>query len=129
MKKDSEDLYRNNRICGKHFEDNHFMNAAEKNSLVWNAVPTIFDVPNPPPSVTPSRKRPANRTNDRPAKICKGMCRIYIYILILHWFPYILKACVLLIVCLPLWSQSQISGIHTLLNIVSVDIVPLVDTR
>ena len=88
MKKDTEDLYRNNRICGKHFEDNQFMSAAEKNSLVWNAVPTIFDVPNPPPSVTPSRKRPANRTNDRPAKICKGMCVAYIYIynIYIYWY-------------------------------------------
>ena len=60
------------------------------------------------------------------------VCRIYIYIYILYilyWFPYILEASVLFRECLPLWSQSQIPYIHTLLNIVSVDIVLLVDTR
>ena len=34
---------------------------SEKKSLVWNALPSIFDVPNPPPTVTPTRKPPKRR--------------------------------------------------------------------
>ena len=42
-------------FCGLHFERNMFMND-QRNKLVWNAVPTVFDVPNPPKSVTDKRK-------------------------------------------------------------------------
>ena len=31
------------------------MNAAVKNRLIHNAVPTLFDIPNPPPLLTPKR--------------------------------------------------------------------------
>ena len=34
------------------------MNPAKRNSLIHNAVPTIFDVPNPPPLLTPRRPIP-----------------------------------------------------------------------
>ena len=37
----------------QHFEDNQFMNPAMKNRLIHNAVPTMFDIPNPPPKLTP----------------------------------------------------------------------------
>jgi hypothetical protein len=37
------------------------MNAKDKKRLIWNAVPTKFDVPNPPPAVTPKRRLPAKR--------------------------------------------------------------------
>ena len=50
----AEQLYKNYRICAKHFEDSQFMNP-NKNKLVWNAVPTLFDVPNPPAKITPPR--------------------------------------------------------------------------
>ena len=40
-------------ICANHFEDNQFMNSAMKNRLIHNAVPIIFDIPNPPPKLTP----------------------------------------------------------------------------
>ena len=33
------------------------MNKETKNKLIWNAVPTLFDVKNPPPKVTPSRPK------------------------------------------------------------------------
>ena len=39
-------------VCANHFEDNQFMNPAMKNRLIHNAVPTIFDIPNPPPNYT-----------------------------------------------------------------------------
>ena len=37
------------------------MNPAKKNSLIHTAVPTIFDVPNPPPLITPKRPLPKYR--------------------------------------------------------------------
>ncbi|PVD20610.1 hypothetical protein C0Q70_18767 [Pomacea canaliculata] len=42
-------------LCSDHFEDSHFMNVSEKKKLIWSAVPFIFKVPNPLPSVTSSR--------------------------------------------------------------------------
>ena len=32
------------------------MNKETQNKLVWNAIPTLFDVPNPPSKVAPSRQ-------------------------------------------------------------------------
>ena len=37
-------------IC--HFEDGQYNCPREKKRLVWNAVPTLFIIPNPPPKVT-----------------------------------------------------------------------------
>ena len=51
-----------NRLCAKHFEVSQFMNPSLRNKLVWNAVPTLFDVPNPPKQVTPKRPQPKKRT-------------------------------------------------------------------
>ena len=51
----SEHLYKTYVLCSDHFEDNQFMNAAVKNRLIHNAVPTLFDIPNPPPLLTPKR--------------------------------------------------------------------------
>ena len=39
-------------ICARHFEDKMFVNTATRSSLIWSAVPTIFDIPNCPPAVT-----------------------------------------------------------------------------
>ena len=44
-----------NQLCSNHFEDSQFMNEETKSKLTWNAVLTLFDVPNPPAKVTPSR--------------------------------------------------------------------------
>ena len=60
------------------------MNAATKNSLVWNAVPTVFkEIPNPPKLLVSTRPpakerqlsetRPATETyQQRPCDICEG---------------------------------------------------------
>ena len=48
-------------LCADHFKDNQFMNS-DKNSLVWNAVLTVFNVPNPPPKVI--CKRPLQTPRD-----------------------------------------------------------------
>lgn len=40
---------KNVRLCSLHFENHCFMNLqAERKKLVWNAIPTLFCVPNPP---------------------------------------------------------------------------------
>ena len=68
--KTSEQLYKNYKLCSKEFEDSQFMNADQKKSLVHKAVPTIFDIPNPPPKVTIQRKLPI-RCNQEKSKTKK----------------------------------------------------------
>ena len=53
MDKDLVYLHKNIYLCPEHFEDHMFMNS-KKNKLVWNAVPTLFKISNPP---GPDRKR------------------------------------------------------------------------
>ena len=55
--KDVNYLYNNIKFCSLHFEDSQFMNSAKK-KLVWNAVPSLFEVPNKPPFLTLKRKLP-----------------------------------------------------------------------
>ena len=40
-------LSTNCKLCAEHFESSQFTNPS-KNRLNWNAVPTLFSVPNPP---------------------------------------------------------------------------------
>ena len=61
----TKQLY-NYRICADHFEDGVFMNVAQKNSLMPHAIPTLFDVPNPPPKVTIKRKLPTRHPSAEP---------------------------------------------------------------
>lgn len=37
------------------------MNAQQRDKLIWNAIPTIFQVPNPPKLIDGGRKPPMNR--------------------------------------------------------------------
>ena len=62
MGKSPEYCNRNIWFCADHFEPAMFMNLQARNRLVWNAEPTIFVVPNPPPRVTPKRE-PAARSS------------------------------------------------------------------
>ena len=49
-------------MCSVHFEDDQFMNVFKKR-LVWNAVPTLVDVPNAPkPLRMSNRGAPMTRT-------------------------------------------------------------------
>ena len=66
-------MYNAYTLCSKHFEDSQFMNPAKKNSLIHTAVPTIFDVPNPPPSVTPKRPLPKHTCATPPPKPSTAM--------------------------------------------------------
>ncbi|ELU06999.1 hypothetical protein CAPTEDRAFT_185658 [Capitella teleta] len=51
---------KNERVCAKHFEPSQFMNP-KRNKLIPSAVPTLVDVPNPPPTLQSKRKAPAVR--------------------------------------------------------------------
>ena len=42
MSYSAEKLNKQYTVCANHFEDNHFMNPAMKNRLIYNAVPTIL---------------------------------------------------------------------------------------
>ncbi|XP_049780960.1 52 kDa repressor of the inhibitor of the protein kinase [Schistocerca cancellata] len=57
LQKDVVYLHNNVKFCALHFESNQFM-SAEKKKLVWNAVPTLFDVPNKPQLVMMKTKLP-----------------------------------------------------------------------
>ena len=50
-------------LCSEHFEPNQFNVPTERKRLVWNAIPTLFKVPNPPAKVTPSRPAPKERSS------------------------------------------------------------------
>jgi len=56
-------LHANCKLCADHFEDNQFMNAVTRSKLIWNAVPTIFTVPNPPKRLASTRRPPLKRSN------------------------------------------------------------------
>jgi len=56
-------VHKNCCLCDKHFEDSQFMNSSRKR-LVWNAVPSLFDVANPPQSVDVKRKLPSQHPTD-----------------------------------------------------------------
>ena len=57
LRKTAECLNNSCVLCGEHFTNDQFMNQM-KNKLIFNAVPTLFDVPNPAIMSRPS-KRPA----------------------------------------------------------------------
>ena len=48
--------HKNLLLCSKHFSDSCFMNI-----LVWDTVPSLFDVPNPHLCRSPKRKAPISR--------------------------------------------------------------------
>lgn len=55
MNKDANYLYKNCRLCTDHFEDMMFANAL-KNRLKTDAKPTLFSIPNAPPTVGTKRR-------------------------------------------------------------------------
>ncbi|KAK7497539.1 hypothetical protein BaRGS_00011179 [Batillaria attramentaria] len=60
-------------FCSDHFEDKQFLRPTMKDRLVWNAIPTIFDVPNPPPKLTPTRRK-LERPDDHSVPASKRSC-------------------------------------------------------
>ncbi|ELT94675.1 hypothetical protein CAPTEDRAFT_199997 [Capitella teleta] len=50
------------KLCNLHFEDSQFMNSKDRRSkLMPSAIPTLFNVPNPPKLIETKRKAPADR--------------------------------------------------------------------
>ena len=58
-------------LCSVHFEESQFT-SVKKNWLKKTAVPTLFDIPNPPPSVTTKRHAPKERVLLIPHKKTKS---------------------------------------------------------
>lgn len=56
-------------LCAKHFEESQFTNKKYKDRLNWNAVPTLFEMPNPPKLIKGKRKHP----RDRPQTVSIGV--------------------------------------------------------
>ena len=54
----AEKLYANYVVCANHFEDNQFMNPLIKKRLIRTAVPTLMNIPNPPPTLMLARPLP-----------------------------------------------------------------------
>lgn len=48
-------------LCAEHFESSQFMNPEKRCSLIHNAIPTIFMVPNPPKRLASMRASPSAR--------------------------------------------------------------------
>ncbi len=61
---------KNLRLCALHFEDTQFMNAHDKKSLIWNAVPRLFSVPNAP-KVSQKRRKITKEPPATPRKAKK----------------------------------------------------------
>ena len=57
----TEQLYNGYTLCANHFEDSQFMNPQAKIKLIHNALPTLFDVPNPPPKLALKWPSPKER--------------------------------------------------------------------
>ena len=66
MKYSTEQLYVQYTVCANHFEDSQFMNPAQKNRLIHNAVPTLIAQHNAPPKLTPKRPPPKQRCQPIP---------------------------------------------------------------
>ena len=64
MKYSTEQLYAQYTVCANHFEDSQFMNPAQKNRFIHNAVPTLIAQHNAPPKLTP--KRPPHKQRYQP---------------------------------------------------------------
>ena len=60
--KSSTYCYGNLLLCEKHFENMMFNNPQLKITLIRNAIPTLFDVPNPPKKETLTRSVPTRNT-------------------------------------------------------------------
>ena len=106
-------LYTNYRICYKHFEDSQFMNKENRKAgFIWCALPTLFDVPNPPPKITPQRKM---RTSSMPSSEKKRRGKIILITLYLKmlWFSIIKKNCCVLLLINNTYTMAIIVCFYT----------------
>ena len=49
-------MYQNYRLCGEHFEKSQFKVGVRRSMLLPHAIPTLFNVPNPPKQLAIKRK-------------------------------------------------------------------------
>ncbi len=63
LEEPSEYLYENIKFCALHFERSQFMND-KRNSLVRDAVPTLFNIRNPPKPLATLRPNPLDRVRE-----------------------------------------------------------------
>jgi len=57
LKRDAAYLNRNCFLCASHFEPSQFTNPAMRNRLIWNALPSVFDIRNPPSRLQSLRRQ------------------------------------------------------------------------
>ena len=69
----------NIKFCHLHFEEHMFSNP-ERSRLVFNAVPTLFNVPNPPPLDARRRKSPLERRSLPDPKLSRKILQTNEYI-------------------------------------------------
>jgi hypothetical protein len=62
-KKSVSELNQHYLLCAEHFEPSQFMNSEQRRSLVHNALPTLFSVPNPPKVLQNKRPAPTERSH------------------------------------------------------------------
>lgn len=95
-------------LCDLHFEKSQFMNQInpESGRLIWNAVPTLFDIPNQPPKLTVTRKLP-QRTEAPPVKKRKTGELSYNIYCFLFFHNSLACAYYALILCIVLSCRCQ----------------------
>ncbi|GFR93594.1 52 kDa repressor of the inhibitor of the protein kinase [Elysia marginata] len=65
LNKSPRNLYTSNFVCAVHFEDTQFTEPHKKNRLKpLKAVPTLFNIPNPPPKIANRRPGPEERVEN-----------------------------------------------------------------
>ena len=64
-------INKNNVLCQLHFEDSEFTNVHTKRRLKRNAVPTLFNIPNPPKPLHLKRNLPTRTDPPQKAKKMK----------------------------------------------------------
>ena len=76
-------------LCSLHFEDSQFTVPSERRRLNWNAVPTLFEVPNKPALLTPKRKCKDRSAAVPPCHLQKHVASTFLNIR----FNFALKQC------------------------------------
>ena len=61
LDKSADHLFRSNVLCANHFEMSQFTSPKKIRLKRQKAIPTLFNVPNPPDKIQPKRKSPMTR--------------------------------------------------------------------
>ena len=78
LNKTHEKLRTNYRVCADHFEDDQFMFAGTKNSLIHTAIPTIFNAPESTCKITRTRiKRALPKNVEEKPRTCYTCLKMF----------------------------------------------------